>query len=71
MDDIKKLTQRLNKDLNSLVNILELQMGKIDESEVPQIIQARADMEEVKRCVRKGDTEGINKIIDKYGGNNR
>lgn len=71
MDDIKELTERMQKDLQTMLSLLEANMAKIDPIEVPEITAARADMEEVKRAVLSGDTDKVNQIIHKYGGNNR
>jgi hypothetical protein len=71
MEDVKQLTERMQKDLQSMLHLLEVNMAKIDPAEVPEINQARVDMQEVMKAVQSGDSSKLDLIIQKYGRNNR
>jgi hypothetical protein len=71
MEDIKDLANKVQKDLQNMLNLLEVNMAKINAEDIPEITQARVDMKKVMEGIRKGDSSEIDKIIKKYGGINR
>lgn len=71
MEDVKELTERMQKDLKTMLHLLDVNMKNIDPNVVPEIVSARADMKEVERALRDGDSSKVDQIIRKYGGNNR
>lgn len=67
MEDVKKIAERVGKDMNKMLGVLQQNLAQIPDDKRGVVIDAQKDVNVVMKSLKNGDTESLEKLIKKYG----
>lgn len=66
IDDIKNIQDSLGSNFNQLKKIMDAHLNQLPEEHQKKVNPIRSDIAKIVKEIKKGDTNAINKITDKY-----
>jgi hypothetical protein len=67
MEDVKKLADRVGKDLNKILDVFGQKLSTIPDEHKHLVADAQRDIAAVKKSIKEGDSQPLETLIKKYG----